>query len=261
MTQPDSVPVELVTALVASGGLGGQPQILIGALPGWVVNRIPIPSGARVLGSAFLNNTVVGVFRTQGQPENVIADLKASLLKQEWKDPPPPPNYGGGFRPAPPDVGAAPTRVMLCGNQQTLNASANRTRDEASEVTIRVTSASQYQCNPPRTPAGFIPSPYPTLFNPSQTSMGNCNEAGGWSGTTTQLSTPMDPLSILDHYAAQLRDSGWTALDPNGASVGRVFTKVDSAGSRLELALTVAPMAHDPSCRDVRLSTRTSRKP
>ena len=40
----DSIPVELATALVASGGFGGEPIILVGALPEWFTSRVVVPA-------------------------------------------------------------------------------------------------------------------------------------------------------------------------------------------------------------------------
>src|SRR5476651_385481 len=79
LVQSDSVPIELATALVSSGGLGGESQILVGSFPGWVSSRLYIPPGARVLGSAFIGTAVVGVVSLSTAPEVVTADLKREL--------------------------------------------------------------------------------------------------------------------------------------------------------------------------------------
>jgi len=47
LAQPDSVPLDPVTALVVGGGLGGDPQILVGSFPGWIANRLYMPTNAR----------------------------------------------------------------------------------------------------------------------------------------------------------------------------------------------------------------------
>ena len=122
LTQPDSVPFDLASALIAAGGLGGEPQILVGSLPGWVSARIKTPANATVLGSAFLGSTVVGIISLPDAPDAVIADMNRELAKQGWKAPPPQPSYGGGFRPAgfSLTVNGMPTRVTLCGDQQLL---------------------------------------------------------------------------------------------------------------------------------------------
>lgn len=79
LAQSDSVPIDLATALASAGGLGGEPQILVGSLPGWIANRLTIPANARVLGAAFIGNTVVGIVDLPTSPEAAIADLKQGL--------------------------------------------------------------------------------------------------------------------------------------------------------------------------------------
>ena len=98
--QPDSVPIDLATALISAGGLGGDMQILIGDLPGWVSERVPPPENATVLGSAFVGSSVVGILRVPDAPEAAITRFKEELLKHGWKAPPPPPIYGRWRLPA-----------------------------------------------------------------------------------------------------------------------------------------------------------------
>lgn len=64
MTRVESVPIDLATALAAAGGIGGDPEILVGTLPGWVANRSGIPANAQVLGSALIGTTVVAIIRS-----------------------------------------------------------------------------------------------------------------------------------------------------------------------------------------------------
>jgi len=72
LATPDSIPVELATALIASGGLGGEPILLVGSLPEWFTTRIAVPSEARVLGSASLGSTVVRDAILRLQPRLVV---------------------------------------------------------------------------------------------------------------------------------------------------------------------------------------------
>jgi hypothetical protein len=270
LLQADSIPLELVTALVASGGLGGDPQILVGALPGWVENRIVVPANMRVLGSAFIGTSVVAVLRSSDSPEAAVATLNNELPKRGWKTPPPTPSYGGGFRPAP--VNAVPngpaTRLMLCGDQQLLNVSAVRRRGVSTDVTIRLTPLANYSpCKPQEVPPSMRQSMFPTLFNPANTAdmRGGTDDCArsmsSSSGTGTTLHTPMDPAALLEHYGKQIQDSGWTAPATGGSVVGRTWTRADSAGNPIELSLTVASSARVASCYELNLQVRTMRKP
>jgi hypothetical protein len=258
-----------VTALVASGGLGGDPQILVGALPGWVENRVIIPANARVLGAAFIGTTVVAVLRSSDSPEGVVATLKRELPSRGWKAPPPQPSYGGGFRPAAmaPTSPDAATRVTFCGDQQVLTVSAARHQGVNTDVTMRLTPAANYSvCTPQPMPAGMIRPLYPTLFNPANAGegrglIGDCVMSMASTGTNTTLRTAMEPTALLEHYARQLQDSGWSAAPTGGSIVGRTWTRTDSAGNPLELSITVATSPRDVACRDLNLQVRTVRKP
>ena len=175
LAQPDSVPFELASALIAAGGLGGEPQILVGSLPGWVSARIKTPANATVLGSAFIGSTVVGIISLPDAPDAVIVDMNRELAKQGWKAAPPQPSYGGGFRPAgfSLTVNGVPTRTTLCGDQQVLTLSATRRRGVATDVTLRLSPSPTGNsiCSPAPLPPGYTRSPLPTLYNPSTSSM------------------------------------------------------------------------------------------
>ena len=119
LAQPDSIPLELAGALIASGGFTTEPQILVGMLPGWMNSRVFLPPNGRVLGAAFIGSVTVGVLSVSEQPDSAIPKFEGELVKRGWKLPPraPKPSTGGGFRQAP--VAASDpspvTRIMLCG--------------------------------------------------------------------------------------------------------------------------------------------------
>ncbi len=265
----DSIPLDLATALISAGGLGGEPQILVGSLPGWVGNRLYIPPTARILGAAFIGQTAVGVITLADAPDAAIAQLKRELPSRGWQAPPPQPSYGGGFRsPAATPLNGSPTSLLLCGNQQILTASAARRQGAITVVTIRVTAtAGPYsQCNPPQPSMGMTRSAMPTLFNPAGTSeyqaLAECGSTlGGSSGTNTNLRTPMSAEAILGDYGKQLVDSGWKAAGDRSTILGRSWTRTDSTGSPVELSLTVTASPRDSTCRDVSMQVRTMRKP
>lgn len=268
LAQPDSVPFDLASALVGAGGLGGEPQILVGSLPGWVTGRIKVSPNANVLGSAFFGSTVVGILSLSDSPETAIADMKRDLLAQGWRAPPPQPSYGGGFRPATmyAMVDGTPTRITLCGDQQLLTVSAIRRRGTTTEVTLRLSPSQNYStCSPQPFPQGVSRSPFPTLYNPSASTDARitsaCSSQYGSSGTSTTLMTAIAATGLLDHYGKQLQDSGWHAPAPGNSIAGRTWTKVDSAGTPLELNLTVATSARDSTCREINMQVRTMRKP
>jgi hypothetical protein len=267
LSQPDSIPLELAGALIASGGFGTEPQILVGMLPGWMNSRVFLPPNGRVLGSAFIGSITVGVLAVSDQPDVAIAQFKTELLKRGWKAPPPQPNYGGGFRPAPVNTfDATPvTRLTLCGgDEQLLMVNATRRSGTATQVTYRVTPTNSYgPCNPtPRPQEQHLPTP--TLINPPDVSdfrnYGACSSmrAQSW-GTMANVRTPMTMDALIEHYSKQMQDSGWRATPV--AFGGRTWTRTDSTGALLEARLMAMTSPHDTLCRDLTLNIWSVKKP
>jgi hypothetical protein len=269
LVQPDSIPLELAQALISAGGFQGEPQILVGSLPGWVTSRFYIPASARIVGSAFLGAVMVGVINVPSAPDSLLAEFKRELLSRGWKTPPPPPTYtGGGFRPAPTPVGeGAVTRLSLCGDQQFLAVSMTRRQGTSANVILRVSGSTGLGiCNPPQMPASMVRSPWPALYNPAGLSdprmSGECSATmGGSMGTGTTLRTGMTSEALLEHYGRQLQDSGWVPIGQSASILGRSWSRVDSTGTPTELSLTVTTSARDPTCRDLNLQSRVLRKP
>lgn len=267
LNQPDSIPTEFAMALISAGGLIGDPQLLVGEMPGSLANRIYVPPSGRVLGSAFIGTTAVAIISVPEMPDVAMSTMKRELATRGWKAPPPPPNYGGGFRPASMMSGNAdPARLLLCGgDQQMLTGSATRKRGVTTDIVLRLSTAptGYGSCNPPRVPEGMMRSPYPTLYDPPNVSENSplCGDLFGSNGTGTTVRTPMAASALLDHFAKQLQDSGWHAPTDTATIVGRTWTRTDSTGAPVELTITVATAVRDPSCRTLNLNVKTLRKP
>lgn len=267
LAQPDSIPLELAGALIASGGFGTEPQILVGMLPGWMNSRVFLPPTGRVLGSAFIGSVTVGVLAVSEPPDVAIEQFKNELAKRGWRVPPPQPAYGGGFRPAPvsrPDLTPA-TRVTLCGgDEQLLMVNAVRKSPTATQVTYRVTPTNEYgPCGTPQAPPRGQAMPYPTLFNPPEVgdfrSYGTCSSNRQSWGTGANIRSTMPLAAIVDHYAKQMQDSGWTASPV--ASASRSWMRTDSAGTTYEATLFASTSPRDSTCRDLNLAVWAVRKP
>lgn len=273
LAEPDSIPLELAASLAAAGGFGTEPQILVGSVPEWIAPRLFIPSGAHVLGSAFLGTTLVAIVTVPTTSDSVLADFRRGLLQRGWTAPPPPPVYGGGgFRPATTPVGLSPlARDVLCNDQQMLTASATRRRGVSTDVTLRVTSVSvgYNNCHPYQPPQSNIRNNMPTLYNPLGASDPRMNAecttsmSYGGSGTSAWLRTPMTADALLDHYGKQLADSGWSAAAASDKNTitGRSWSRTDSAGAPIEVTITVASSGRESGCRELNMQVRTFRKP
>jgi hypothetical protein len=267
LAEAESIPFELATALISSGGVGGDPQVLVGAAPGWMMEHFVAPPNGRILGSAFMGVTGVVIVRTPDMPDVAIASMRRDLDGRGWKSAPPPLSYGGGFRPAVARPRPDPIRLTLCQGQQVLFASASRRRGVATDVVVRMTRFAPNQggpCNPPALPAGYR-SPWPLLFNPEDavdaTQACSANGALGASGPTAIVRTSMSAAALLDHYATQLTDSGWHARSQEPTVVGRTWTTTDSTGSPTDLTLTVTTSPRDTSCRVIGMTVIPFKRP
>jgi hypothetical protein len=222
-----------------------------------VSGKLKPPSNVTVLGSAFMGSSVVGILSTSDAPEVIIGAMKADLLKQGWEAPPAQPSYGG-FRPSGAVMmyGGSPTSFTLCEDGQTITAGAVRRRGTRTEITVRIMSAGYSQCSQ-RTQAQMSRNYMPILYNPPSAMMTSCLANYSSSGTNTQLMTTMSQASLLDHYAKQLTDSGWHAMP--GQTIGRTWSKTDSAGAPLELTLSARTSGRDSTCQDVSMQVRTMR--
>lgn len=270
LSQPKTVPIELVTALVGSGGVSGPdgPRILVGSAPEWVMPRIVVPSGGRVLGAAFQGTTVLTIINIPLAGDSVIPELRRSLLDRGWKAAPVMQRpSAGGFMPAMPAGPDPATHLTLCDGKQVLSASLVRRDAKSADVAYRLsTAAGVSPCNLPQMPNLGMRLPWPALTNPTGSidarMSGECSATlTGSSGIGTTLRTAMSSDSVFAFYARQLADSGWKAESDRALPIGKVFARVDSSGSPVELTLTVTTTPRNESCRDVYMQVRTLKKP
>jgi hypothetical protein len=275
LSQPEMVPIDLVTALVQAAGVPGPttPRILVGSAPGWVIPRIVVPNGGRIVGSAFQGTAVLTIVNVPAPGDSVIEQIRQALLAHGWKVPPPLPqfaSYGGGFRAAPATPAGMPVdRTTLCDDEQALTTSLVRRDAKSADIAYRIFQVTGVGsvCKPMQYPQPSIMRlPMPTLYNPvgSQDARGmiECStNIAGSSGTGTTLRTAMAPEAILDHYASQLTDSGWKSGGDRGNTVIRTFSRADSTGAPIEVSITIATSPRSELCHEVNMQVRSLRKP
>jgi hypothetical protein len=268
LAQPDSIPLELALGLSATGGVGAEPQILVGTLPGWVMNKVSLPPGARVIGSAFIGNTVVGIVDVDASPAAAATAARTALMSQGWKAPPPPISTGGGFRNAPASsLAGNSARMTLCEDPEMLTVSAMPQRGSATVLTYRMTTTIGYStCHLPEPSSVSQRFALPTLINPPQQLSGPVVTAcfsgrQGGSSLSTLLNTPLGLDSLLDYYGKQLDDSGWKPEGEKGALVGRTWMRTDSTGAVQEMSLVIHATPQGTSCREASMQYRILSKP
>jgi len=257
LDQPASVPFELAAALAATGGFSnGSPQILVGAIPEWARDRLPLPAHATVLGSAYRGNDVTVAISLPLPADSAVGELVRHFTAQGWTLPPGSRRESsGGFRPALREVVSPPRQALLCGAQLNLYIAPTRREPARSTVTVRMNSAPRMGvCTTPPVVDDDRPS-LPTLYDPEAVtpSYAGCEDRrrGAGSGTSTRFRTAMSADAILDHYGRQLADSGWTAMPGAKRTVTRTWSRPDSAGRQRILELMVEIPAVDASCRQV----------
>lgn len=269
LKQPATVPVELAVALSSSGGFGpgGEPQFLVGELPGWVKSRMYVPAGAQVVGSAFLGSNVVSVLKIPSTSDSLMSDVERALLKLGWSQAPMP-YMGGGFRPAAMASSSPMRRPTFCREGQSLLPMLTRQQGTATMLVYRlVASPGGYSiCNAlAQSGTEMRRSPFPTLYNPQGADAMMTNRdcsmtrSGGSSTTQTELNTSMSAQAILEHYGRQLQDSGWAPATLAPPITGLSWMRKDSTGANQLLSLIVQTSAQDASCRTVRLEVQGRR--
>ena len=271
LSQPKTVPIELVTALVGAGGVTGpeSPRILVGSAPEWVTSKVALPAGGHVVGAAFQGTTVLMIVHVPAAGDSMMPELRRALIEHGWKAVAVQPrmSVGGFMPPMPASNDATPTHVTLCGEGQILNATLTRRDEKSGDIAYRIAAQGTVgPCHPMQMPMLPTRLPWPALTNPAGTSdarmTGECSATFmPSSGIGTTLHTAMSADSIITFYSKQLADSGWKAESSRPAPVGRIFTRTDATGAPSELTLSVANTTNAESCRDVYMQVRTLKKP
>jgi hypothetical protein len=279
LRQPASIPVELAASLAAAGGLTGEPLILVGEMPGWMSERLPLPSGAVVSGSAFTG--MDGLAIIQLLEGTIIPDsaYDAALTRNGWKAWMPSQNEGG-FRWLPStarSVASPPSAnrpALYCSGQQTLRISAGSPRQGRIPYVLRVSAATGYgPCNPPvpRQSELRLP-PLPILYHPVGSSRITDRVAMSSDCASTQdgfdrpnftsdyIRSDSSAQLLLDHYAKQLADSGWSRSS-SSAVIGGQWRRVDAQGKTFIARLTITTSSDNPTCRSAQLMVREADRP
>lgn len=245
--QPTQVPIELVTALVASpfGGGSAETHILIGAAPNGIAASDLPPKPVTVLGGVATGSSRSVIFVYPATDQDPAGSYMKVLEGAGWTHPPV--TYQrSGF------VAAGETNVRsgsLCRDSARVSvipipgAPSGRAWVRANFYTERGRS----ECNtPPRT--DFMQDlVFPLLEAPPGSRTAGTSGGGGSLDTreiSTTLQTTLTPPQLLAHYAAQLQKNGWIVGAPvNGDSISvqRVSAR-DTKGGEWTGALAVVDL-------------------
>jgi hypothetical protein len=102
----------------------------------------------------------------------------------------------------------------------------------------------------------------PSLINPPDASMNQpgCYQpqplgVGSGRSMSERLETSITADKLLEHFARQLADSGWSPAGQQAASVRRTWTRADAGGTIREITLSITPLANS-ACQEVSMQVR-----
>jgi len=186
-------------------------RLLVARLPDPLPVPLPLPDGARVVGSQILGSVATIVLDADLPEDAVLAFYRERLEADGWTLPEQQPGmHGGGFAP----TWRTPA-LVYCRSARGPSLSVQATATEGGPTDVRL----NLNTDPRQSPCA--PQPYhggmhdllPTLTPPAGARQMPQGGGGGsdnyYSNATVR--TDLDPAALGAHYAAQLRDAGWTA--------------------------------------------------
>jgi len=186
-------------------------RLLVARLPDPLPVPIPLPAGARVVGSQILGSVATIVLDADLPEDAVLAFYRERLEADGWTLPEQQPGmHGGGFAPA-----WRTPALLYCRSARGPSLSVQATAVAGGPTDVRL----NLNTDPRQSPCA--PQPYhggmrdllPTLTPPAgarQMPQGGGGGSDNYYSNAT-LRTDLDPSVLGAHYAAQLRDAGWTA--------------------------------------------------
>ena len=264
---PDSLPRELVEGLLRAGVStypGDGSAFVVGRVPTTLAPFMYVPPNARVLGGLESPNNTVVVLSVHVSREELRNMYARELPRLGWTPATGRSGFAGwGFMPAP-GTGQYGSGLEFCHIGQSLQI--NPTETQSGLSVIAVVRNFGGACGG-RMPAFVSNSPAadaPTLVNPIDAGMNlpDCYQptlASAGRSMSERLKTSLTPDKLLEHYARQLADSGWTPAGPQGTSARRTWTHPDTGSTQREVTLTIAPSAV-PACQEVSMQVRQVHK-
>ena len=259
------IPAELVRALLA-GAWGGaaDPTVVVGRTPLAFPGEIVPAAGARVLGGvSFPRGSWIrhAVVVATDAPAGAAGDsLAARLERAGWHRPDE--QEMRGFVPS-----AAERPAVFCRDSLVVGARAEPRPSGGSRLLVDLRVAPEGRRGSPCSEerrrgrlAMHDDAPIPALRAPAgATSTGQSSSArDGERSVSTRLHTSSPPATLVSHYAAQLRDAGWTLRPPleSAEFVAQSGVLTDPQGVRWSALLTAMAL---PGGEEVDLSLRVVR--
>jgi len=214
------VPRELAQSLLYAE----TTDLSVGELPEGLPSDFVLPDNVQILGGQALEEpygSITVIATTPQPPEETMDRYERLLARQGWskrqKESP-----ISGFRP-PREHG----RTTYCRTNSVLSISAPPRGREGAYLNVRYRELNQNACNEGRSRNASRERPSPRLPPPEGTSVENYAKRYSGSDTelmiyTAEVSTELTLSELVDHYAGELEQEGWTMIDQNdGARVIR----------------------------------------
>jgi len=187
--------------------------------------------------------------------DSALADLRALWAQRGWRALPSPGYRISGLVISPAATAGRPY-VTLCEEHQVLAAILQQERGDVATISIQITepSAGPNPCAP--TPVQARRSGDPRIV--IDTRMVNPSACGRFPRTSgvmvRSVLATMAPRELLTAFGRELADSGWAEVGDQEVQ-SQNWTRMDSAGSTHDAAITVARLAGPISalCREVTL--------
>ena len=215
------------------GGSAEEVQILVGELPADLPIEVPLPEGARTIGSLVRGDrSVQTVLDVDQSADAVLAFYREQLETAGWYELDWPMQPGGfGF-------GAEVGTATFCHSRRGPSLMVTAFEAEAAPTDVRL----NLQTDPRQSPCAMLERPYglamsliPNLRAPAGATMHRRGRSGGngnsWHSTVI-LETDLDTAVLAAHYNEQLQAAGWKLTDHGsaGPAVWSTWSFTDDQG-------------------------------
>jgi hypothetical protein len=233
-------------------------QILVGQLPDPLPADFPLPEEAQIIGSIVQSYGFTEIlFQTAQSPEEVYSFFQQQLLDTGWQVQESRP-FREGFlislsEAHVDDLALRETPHQFCSTSQAalLNVSAQPS-DDSSATAVQLSfltggfesePSSEFDCS-----LGMAESPLPALLPPndavvrgSGSSFGNDN-----ASADAVIETDLDAEALINHYASQLQQAGWTQVETSERGLSR-WSYRDEEGNDWQGSLLITEIQEMPN--------------
>ena len=262
----ETIPKELALALLplspASGG-----DILVGKIPADLAPDLPLPVGARVLGTFVSPSAVYVALAIPGTMDSARALVTRALVAHGWaaRERNVPTmgglQYGSSLSAMPTilckGTSMPPEGITIAAHfygPNTALVKLTRTQTGACDRANEAVFAEQRVISMSRSPFASVPP----LYAPGDPRAGMMScRSPSMSGTSSQnqpLRSELSASEILAHYGRQLDSAGWKSGADNVGTVTRSWSKGSGTRDAQDVTITVSGMPGRDGCYSVTLS-------